>query len=57
MHTQQKPVCAPKSEKTTPARDRFRKQIRTGVTAGEPGGRLFDSQNQNGGETLPPDAE
>jgi hypothetical protein len=46
------PKAAPK-----PARDRFRKQIRTGVSAGEPGDRLFDSQNQNGGRTSSVDDE
>lgn len=49
MSTQAKPTSKPETE-TKPARDRFRKQIRTGVAAGE---NLFDSQNQNGGRNSP----
>jgi hypothetical protein len=52
MTTQAKPNSKPETE-TKPARDRFREQIRTGVTAGEATNRLFDSQNQNGGQNSP----
>jgi hypothetical protein len=52
MSTQAKPDSKPETE-TKPARERFRKQIRTGVIAGEHGNRLFDSQNQNGGRNSP----
>ena len=46
MTAQTKPESKPATN-DKPARDRFRKQIRTGVAAGE---NLFDSQNQNGGQ-------
>jgi hypothetical protein len=49
MSTQAKPDSKPEPE-TKPARERFRKQIRTGITAGGNDNRLFDSQNQNGGQ-------
>jgi hypothetical protein len=46
MTTNTLPDRKPETEQK-PARERFRKQIRTGVSAGE-SHRLFDSQNQNG---------
>jgi hypothetical protein len=52
MSTQAKPDSKPETE-TKPARERFRKQVRTGVAAGSGGDRLFDSQNQNGGRNSP----
>ena len=55
MSAQSQPDHKPETEQK-PARERFRKKIRTGVTAGE-SNRLFDSQNKNGERSLPADGE